>query len=697
MKHLNEKARKKAARARISLKSFQHGVIAFAATLIVGCAAGINTPDDASQTAENTTRTSPDKFLPVDCLLPPQVRKLGAQMTYMAARRPIKTTAQDCEIRGGEYVAYDRANYRTALQTWLAQAKQGNAEAQAYVGEIYEKGLGLPADYKTAFIWYSRSAEQNNSRAQINLGYLYEKGLGVPRDMVKALNWYRRASGIGEDHLDYSSNIEVRATTLAQEQTETLRQEIQRREQQVQNLTASVADMQKQLQQRENTLQDAQQQLVQLNNKIMQDKENTARLKELKIAYAAQKKRIAQTKAAVVALQSRMLRIQTQATRQTGNLTTQRQMLAMQDQDIAGPSIEVFDPVIVITRGNGPVVRVPPSDTKRSIKGKITAPAGLKQASVNKQPLSVDDEGIFQVSIPVSDKTQVSILATDKRDRTARFSFMMEPGQHMMAQENSSSRSRVRLASRGVNFGRYFALVIGNNDYPQFPTLETAINDAKHVADVLQSDYGFKTRLILDADRYTILSALNDLRGQLTETDNLLIYYAGHGERDPETLQGYWLPVDAEQENTANWIANSTISDLLNTLKAKHVLVVADSCYSGSMTRSSVARIDARLNDEHLKKWLKVMAKTPSRTVLTSGGVSPVLDSGGGKHSVFAKAFLQELKKDTGIIDAYKIYLGVSQQVKTEAASVGFLQRPTYAPIRHTGHNGGEFLFVKES
>ncbi len=694
MKHCNQKIRGKTTYAGISLKLLRHGLVAFAVTLMVGCVAGLNTSDGVSQITENATKTSPDKFLPVDCLLPPQVRKLGAQMTYLAARRPIKTTAQDCEIRGGEYVAYDRADYRTALQTWLEQAKQGNAEAQAYVGEIYEKGLGLPADYKAAFIWYSRAAEQNNSRAQINLGYLYEKGLGVPRDMLKALNWYRRASGIEDDHLDYSSNIEVKATTLAQEKTETLRQEVQRREQQVQNLTASVADMQKQLQQRESTLQDAQQQLVQLNKNMEQDTENTTRLKELKIAYAAQKERIAQTRATVVALQSQVLRIQTQATRQTNNLATQRQLLAMQSQDIAGPSIELFDPVIVLTRGSGPVVRVSPGNPSRPIKGRITAPAGLKQASVNKQPLSVSDKGVFQTSIPVGSKTRVSILATDKQNRTARFSFMMEPVRREVVQNNRTSR--ISAVSKGVNFGRYFALVIGNNDYPQFPTLETAVNDAKHVADVLQSNYGFETRLIINADRYAILSALNDLRGQLTETDNLLIYYAGHGERDPETLQGYWLPVDAEQENTANWIANSTISDLLNTLKAKHVLVVADSCYSGSMTQSSVARIDAQLDDKHLKKWLKVMAKTPSRTVLTSGGVSPVLDSGGGEHSVFAKAFLQELKKDTGIIDAYKVYLGVSQQVKTEAASIGFLQRPTYAPIRHTGHNGGEFLFVKQ-
>ena len=63
----------------------------------------------------------------------------------MTARRPIRTTQADCEIRGGEFVAYDRANYQTALQVWMGQAEGGDAEAQNYVGEIYAKGLGTQA------------------------------------------------------------------------------------------------------------------------------------------------------------------------------------------------------------------------------------------------------------------------------------------------------------------------------------------------------------------------------------------------------------------------------------------------------------------------------------------------------------------------------------------------------------------------
>jgi hypothetical protein len=142
----------------------------------------------ATEQARYLPRGDPDKLLIVDCLLPGRVQRLGRSVTYLTARRPAKLTAGDCEIRGGEYVAYDRANYTTALQVWLADAERGDPKAQTYVGEIYERGLGRAADPATAASWYQRAAAQGYARAQINLGSLYEIGLGVARDKAKAHN-----------------------------------------------------------------------------------------------------------------------------------------------------------------------------------------------------------------------------------------------------------------------------------------------------------------------------------------------------------------------------------------------------------------------------------------------------------------------------------------------------------------------------
>ncbi len=137
-----------------------------------------------------------DELLPVDCLLPGAVRKLGGQMTYVTQRRPVKTTGVDCEIRGGEYVLYDRASYSTALAIWMPMAQSGDPKAQNLVGEIYEKGLGVQPDYALAAEWYLKAAEQNYSAAQTNLGQLYERGLGVEYSKEKALAWYRKSANI---------------------------------------------------------------------------------------------------------------------------------------------------------------------------------------------------------------------------------------------------------------------------------------------------------------------------------------------------------------------------------------------------------------------------------------------------------------------------------------------------------------------
>ena len=96
----------------------------------------------------------------------------------------------------------------------------------------------------------------------------------------------------------------------------------------------------------------------------------------------------------------------------------------------------------------------------------------------------------------------------------------------------------------------------------------------------------------MNATRYDILAALNELREKLTDKDNLLIYYAGHGELDERNQRGHWLPVDAEPNSTANWISNVAITDVLNSMTVQQLLVVADSCYSGTMTRSSLGRLE---------------------------------------------------------------------------------------------------------
>ena len=244
-----------------------------------------------------------------------------------------------------------------------------------------------------------------------------------------------------------------------------------------------------------------------------------------------------------------------------------------------------------------------------------------------------------------------------------------------------------------IDFGDYHALIIGNDAYWHLPHLATAIHDATRIAEMLKRKYGFETRLLTNANRYQLLSALNELRKELTEDDNLLLYYAGHGELNQELQRGYWLPIDAERDSDANWISTVEITDQLNALAARHVLVVADSCYSGSLTRSSLARLEAGTTRQAWINYLEKMVARRSRTALTSGGLQPVLDSGGGGHSVFAKALLDVLERNDQVLEARKVHSEVAALVAWAAQPL-LEQVPEYAPLKYSGHEAGEFIFV---
>jgi len=243
----------------------------------------------------------------------------------------------------------------------------------------------------------------------------------------------------------------------------------------------------------------------------------------------------------------------------------------------------------------------------------------------------------------------------------------------------------IPLISKDINFGPYHALIIGNNNYRSLPNLITAKSDAEKIANILKNNYNFKVQLIMDAKRADILLALNKLRRTLSKKDNLLIYYAGHGWLDEEAGEGYWLPIDAEKDNEIHWVSNSYITKTLKATPAKHILIIADSCYSGTLARG--IHIKRKTTDYYAR-----ISKKRARSVLSSGGLEPVIDSGGYEgHSVFASAFIDALIENDGILDGTQLFSIIRRPVMLNSD-----QTPEYADIRKAGHAGGDFLFVRQ-
>lgn len=617
-----------------------------------------------------------EDLMVVDCLLPGQIRKLGRQATYLSARRPVRTVQSDCEIRGGEYVSHDRANYQTALKVWLEGAMAGDAEAQNNVGEIYSKGLGTAPDYGMAFQWFKKAADQGYGRAKINLGYLYEQGLGVAQDQAAALNLYREASGI-QDELLYASVVRVQIS-VRDERITGLEQQVEAGEAESAQLREQVQQLQRELQQRRGALEAARRELADTQGKLAQArKQQDDELTKL---------------------------LENQLLAQEEQINSQRTQLASLEQRAgaaggayaAAPMLEILDPVFVATRGrNTAVYRGGPG--KRQVVGRVTAPQLVRAITINGQPAALNANGGFsaQVEVPAGG-TQVQVAATDLKGSRAELAFTLLPQAATAGAAAASAPAGDGRLPGDVKLGRYFAVVIGNNTYrdPAYPTLKSAANDANAVAAMLKSRYGYQTRLVLNAGRLEMLTALNEMREQLKPEDNLLIYYAGHGELDASG-KGYWVPSDGAAGADRTWISNAAVSEILDTIKARHVLVVADSCYSGTMTRASAPTFDAStMPPEKWAGWVKAMANGRSRTALTSGGVQPVPDTGTGKHSYFARAFLNVLQDNNRLLEAQRLFREVSTSLALGSMDSPVPQVPEYSPIRFAGHESGEFFFM---
>ncbi len=90
-------------------------------------------------------------------------------------------------------------DYAKAMEYYLQAAEEGNADAQAQLGYMYQNALGVSADYAKAMEWNNRAAQQGNAQGQAQIGYLYQNGLGVTQNLDEAGRWYTRAKESGSE------------------------------------------------------------------------------------------------------------------------------------------------------------------------------------------------------------------------------------------------------------------------------------------------------------------------------------------------------------------------------------------------------------------------------------------------------------------------------------------------------------------
>jgi TPR repeat protein/peptidoglycan hydrolase-like protein with peptidoglycan-binding domain len=575
---------------------------------------------------------------------------------------PVRT-----DYQAGNY-AYQRGDYATALREWKPLAERGHVAAQSSLGFMYDHGQGVPQDYDAAVMWYRKAADQGDARAQFNLGTQYESGQGVPQDYDAAVMWYRKAADQGDasaqSHLGLLYSIGKGVPEDDAEAVKWLRKAAD------QGDADGQFGLGAQYQIGQGVPQDYAEAMMWYRKAAKQG--NVGGQIGLGTMYGEglgvpQDYAEAYFWGALGAKQGFEVAIKYR--NMVAKHLSAAQLSRVQERVGQGMSAANSSSTVA----NNPPPSPAPTPLIRDVQARL-ARLGYDTGAA---------DGVM------GRKTRNAIEAFQRAEGLSATGEATETLAKLMETKLASRQEPPRSVApiQTADLGTFHALVIGNDAYRALPRLRTAVKDAYAVAKLLESRYGFRATTLINATRDDVIQALQKMRNQLTEHDNLLIYYAGHGKLDRGSDRGYWLPIDATEESPVNWINNVTITDTLKAIQARHVMVVADSCYSGTLTR------DTRGIKVRLKKsdYVTKTHRKKSRTVLASGGLEPVSDSGGSGHSVFAKAFMDALRDNEGVIDGLDVFAYVRKQVRLNADQV-----PNYANIRYAGHEvGGDFLFAR--
>jgi hypothetical protein len=238
----------------------------------------------------------------------------------------------------------------------------------------------------------------------------------------------------------------------------------------------------------------------------------------------------------------------------------------------------------------------------------------------------------------------------------------------------------------------YHALVVGVSNYERWPKLPNAVNDAREIAAKLK-ELGFSAKLVTDPtarDMQTLLSELVYDMGT-EEKRAVLFYYAGHGETETladGTKMGYLIPRDCPiLERNPKGFATHAISmrDIESAslrIKAKHVLMLFDSCFSGSL----FALVRAVPHDITEKSSL------PVRQYITAGREDEQVPD----KSMFKRCLLIGLEGDAdltgdGYITGSELGMYLSDKVVNYTHR---RQHPQYGKINNPDLDRGDFIFA---
>lgn len=240
------------------------------------------------------------------------------------------------------------------------------------------------------------------------------------------------------------------------------------------------------------------------------------------------------------------------------------------------------------------------------------------------------------------------------------------------------------------------AIIIGNQDYDMAPDVDFAINDARIIKNYVTRALGYKEENTIlkenarQSDLFTLFGNEANFKGQLYNfavkgQSEIFIYYSGHGAPDPNTNQGYLVPVDCDPNSVALngyplHLLMSNLQKLIDDKQITQVTMVLEACFSGGSEKGAllknVSPVSIRLKDQDVTSE-KMTVFTSSTGDQLSNWYPDM------RQSLYTYFFLKGLKGEADI-DRNKVITAneLHQYVADEVNGV-----PYWAKRLHNGRN----------
>ena len=221
--------------------------------------------------------------------------------------------------------------------------------------------------------------------------------------------------------------------------------------------------------------------------------------------------------------------------------------------------------------------------------------------------------------------------------------------------------------------GNKLALVIGNDGYVNIGKLNNAREDARTMAENLQS-INYKVTLKLDVTQKEMKATIRNFANAVQGGDEVIIFYAGHGVQ----IQGanYLLPIDLEVENETqvkdDAVQLQRILDDMANSKAKLTVAIIDACRNNPLPKGNGRTLGGR-------GLATTTAASGQMIIFSAGSGQEALDKLGkndsNKNGLFTRIFVKEMKKPGLTVD--RILRNVRIEVDALAKSVNHVQTPS--------------------